>query len=588
MTNTMKKMISLSCASETRPLPHFWAGTGMTLPHRDPRNLLLIAGIPHEQTRIRLHNTEKLITVENFWSDTPVYDWTRFDEWFDLVVDFCELPVVYEFMGSPTRPDGAAWFDAEKLEGWKTFWRELPAAKLQAYRRHVARVTTHLAERYGRERASTWYWQDQNEAFFPEQAAAVAAGVKDAAPDFRVGVDIDPRWAITPRQVSDFAKHGANPATGTEGMPMDFLGYHIKGKPREVVDQFIDLVLADIEAHPECAELIFENFECDREWIWNHEHEHRATPYYSAWKARVLNEYLHRFVLGQDRRNTRSRRFELHFDDAFLSGNWHQRCQFTVVEDQLVKRPIHNAQVLFSLLGDELLEAEGLDPESPVGILPSRSGSTLALLLHHYDADTHAYGDAPENVELNVRDLPFARGVAAHFRIDAEHGDLHALARGGASAETLLAAHEVAPVEITEFAGDRFHWRGDMSRQSLRLIVLAEDPGQAPPPVEGLRAKRYAAAPQDVYLLWRPAGRTIKTYEIETAPPEREDWRRINPDQIATSRVHRAAPDASRYRLRAVDFWNRPGPWSAPVAAPAPEETSMPFGGSDRRIGKED
>ncbi|MFP4352122.1 MAG: GH39 family glycosyl hydrolase [Puniceicoccaceae bacterium] len=584
----MTEIISLNYASETRPLPHFWAGTGMTLPHRDPRNLLLIAGIPHERTRIRLHNTEKLISVERFWEDDPVYDWSRFDEWFDLVVDFCDLPVVYEFMGSPARPDGGPWFDAEKLEGWTAFWRELPAARLQAYRRHVARVTAHLAERYGRERAATWFWQDQNEAFFPGQAAAVAAGVKDADPGFLVGVDIDPRWAITPQQVSDFAANGPNPATGGTGMPMDFLGYHIKGKPREVVDRFIDLVLGDIEAHPEYGDLVFENFECDREWIWNHEHEHRATPYYAAWKARVLNEYLHRFVLGRDRRNTRPRRFELHFDDAFLSGNWHQRCQFTVVGGQLVKRPVHNAQVLFSLLGDELLPVEGLDSDGPVGILPSRSGPTLALLLHHYDADTHAHGDAPESVELSVRELPFARGAAAHFRIDAEHGDLHALARGGASVEALLAAHEVAPVEISEVAGDRFVWRGEMSRQSLRLIVLAEDPGKPPSQVEGLRAKRYAGAPEDVYLLWKPAGRAIRTYEIETAPPDCEDWRRINPDMIATSRVHPGSPHGSLYRIRAVDFQGRPGPWSAVVAAPAPEETSMPFGGSDRRLGKED
>lgn len=573
----------------TGPLPHFWAGTGMTLPHRDPRNLLLIAGIPHETTRIRLHHTEMLIRVDDLWGADPCYDWTAFDEWFDLVIEFCGLPVVYEFMGAPCKPDGeTAWFHAEKLEGWKRFWGELPAEKLQAYRRHVTRVVEHLIERYGREPAATWYWQDQNEAFFPEQAAAVAAGVKDAAPDFLVGVDIDPRWAITPGQVSEFAAAGENRVMGEPGMPMDFLGYHIKGKPREVVDRFIDLVLGDLDAHPEYHDLVFENFECDREWIWNHEHAHRASPYYSAWKARILNEYLQRFVLGNDRRNDRCRRFELHFDDAFLSDHWFQRCQMTVVEEQLIKRPIHNAQVLFALLGDELLSVEGWELEGRVGIIASRIGGVVALLLYHYDESTHDYGDATQPVKLHAVDLPFEAGKAVHFRIDADHGDLHALARRGASVEALLAAHEVAPVDSEAIAGNAFSWRGEMSRQSLRLIVLAGDPGKPPLPVQGLRAKRYAGAPEDVYLLWEDAGRLIKTYEIEHAASEDGPWRRINPDMIATSRVHAGAPMAGFYRLRAIDFWDRPGAWSEMIEAPETETVSLRFGGSDRRLSKED
>ncbi len=573
----------------TSPLPHFWAGTGMTLPHRDPRNLLLIAGIPHEATRIRLHNTEVLIRVDGFWGPDPSYDWTAFDEWFDLVVEFCGLPVVYEFMGAPSKADGETlWFHGEKLDGWKRFWGELPAEKLQAYRQHVTRVVEHMIERYGRERASTWYWQDQNEAFFPEQAAAVAAGVKDADAEFLVGVDIDPRWAITPQQISHYVAGADNKVTGAKGMPMDFLGYHIKGKPSEVVDQFIDLVLGDLEIHPEYSDVVFENFECDREWIWNHEHLHRATPYYAAWKARTLNEYLQRFVLGKDRRNERPRHFELHFDDAFLSSNWLQRCQMTVIDGQLIKRPIHNAQVLFALLGNELLPGECFDLDATVGGIASRIGSVVAVLLYHYDVDTHEYGDSPEQVEWHATDLPFKEGKAVHFCIAAGHGDVHALAQRGASVDELLNAHEVAPVDSEDINGNIYSWRGEMSRQSLRLIILADDPGKPPSPVQGLRAKRYAAAADDVYLLWNDAGRLIKTYEIEHATEEEGPWKRINPDMIATCRVHNHAPSVGFYRVRGIDFWDRPGEWSPVIKTPEAESVSLRFGGSDRRLGKED
>jgi hypothetical protein len=123
----------------------------------------------------------------------------------------------------------------------------------------------------------------------------------------------------------------------------------------------------------------------------------------------------------------------------------------------------------------------------------------------------------------------------------------------------------------SEISGGSFRASIELPKQSVSLILLASDPGKEPPAVPKLRAKSFphSSGGRQVYLLWNDACRGLRTYEVEASAAAKGPWQRVNDESLWTAYSEPVAKDSTRfYRVRAVDLWDRGGPWSEPIEAP--------------------
>jgi xylan 1,4-beta-xylosidase len=183
----------------------------------------------------------------------PVYDWTILDGIFDTyaaahVRPMVELGFMPRALSSRPDPYHIPWpTKPGEVEGWS-----FPPKDYARWGELVYRVAQHLAARYGMAQVSTWYWEVWNEPdiFYWHGTEAeylklydyAAAGVRRAIPDARVGgpATTGPvAGSRSARFLADFLAHCAKDKSSDGGgkIPLDFISFHVKGKPAMVEGQ---------------------------------------------------------------------------------------------------------------------------------------------------------------------------------------------------------------------------------------------------------------------------------------------------------------------------------------------------------------
>jgi xylan 1,4-beta-xylosidase len=179
-----------------------------------------------------------------------IYDWTILDGIFDAyaaahVRPMVELGFMPKALSTHPDPYHIPWpAKPGEVEGWS-----FPPRDFARWGELVFRVAQHLAYRYGMAEVSTWYWEVWNEPdifywhgseeeYFKLYDYA-AAGVRRAIPTARVGgpATTGPLPGSHSAQFLEaFLKHCAMDKSSAGGgrVPLDFISFHVKGKPAVV------------------------------------------------------------------------------------------------------------------------------------------------------------------------------------------------------------------------------------------------------------------------------------------------------------------------------------------------------------------
>lgn len=611
---------SINYKQSAGPLAPFWNSTGFTpgelLLTRDIQQALTYYGsVPHQGiTYVRIHYLLELVKITGMIDDRPQFDWSLLDQGMEWLVRN-HLKPFFEVMGNPS-----GYFndfnDNRQLYQWKDM---------------VTELALHLMERFGKEEVESWVfesWNEPDSGWWPQWPQdevslcnyydASSEGLKAANPKLHFGGPGSCRTLSS--LFKTFIAHcdsGKNYFSGETGVRLEFISIHEKGavsSPEDInpnsaafLKREAQIVEYIREHHPRLAGVPFMNNECDPQVGWMDYHTWHARPYYAALACKIVNQHLRGLVdsLGVD--------YSVLSNDNGFIGSWGHRTLLTrfgqsgliesgqskhkprIVTDQpvqfppfeLVKKPIFNAWVMLSLLGNERC-AVSPDPavDAELGVMATRRGQDQVAVLVYHSRD-RIMSSGGEHVSLRLEGLPFQEARLVHYRIDEDHGDpfklwetppmkersapvwpspqLYAAMRERQELELLAEPASVQPKNgglTLEF---------DLPLHSVSLILLNARPTQGPQAVNGVACETYEGltGQPEVMVTWTGLdSRMLRTYEVLCSSSQAGPYRRVNPADLLCSaflHVTDQKGTAQYYKVRAVDYWGRAGAESVPV-----------------------
>jgi xylan 1,4-beta-xylosidase len=337
----------------------------------------------------------------------------------------------------------------------------------------VYEFTLHLAERYGRKEAESWYWEVWNEPNIgywqstPEEYYKLydfaTAAVKRALPEARVGGPhstgpANPEAAAFLKNFLEHCVRGRNYATGQTGAPLNYIGFHAKGSPRLVeghVQMGISRHLQDVSkgfetvaSFPELHHLPVILGESDPEGCAacsaqaHPENAYRNGPAYAGYMAAVQNrifELADRYKINLAGVVTWAFEFE---NQPYFAG-------FRSLATNGVDKPVLNVFRMMGLMHGELLRSEssgGLSLDSivqagvrgnpDINALAARQNREVDILVWNYHDDDVSAPAA--EIELVVKGIPgdVRRILMQHYRVDGDWSNSYSVWRQMGSSQS--------------------------------------------------------------------------------------------------------------------------------------------------------
>jgi xylan 1,4-beta-xylosidase len=394
----------------------------------------------------------------------PVYSWTILDQIFDAyaaahVRPMVELGFMPEALSTHPDPYHIGWpLKPGQVEGWS-----FPPKSYERWEELTRQVAAHMAERYGAETVSTWYWEVWNEPNgeyywkgtqeeYNKLYDYAVAGVRKAIPNALVGgpatTGPGPRGNAS-AYLEDFLAHCAkNKSDATGGpIPLDFISFHVKGSPNVISNhvqmgldrelnnasagfdiinkfpQFVKLPIILSEADPEgCAA-------CSaRLYPPNAYRNGPLYPSYTAAAMKGLFELADRDHVNLLAMLTWAFEFE---DKPYFDG-------YRTLATNGVDKPILNffrmaglmkgdriaasssaAVSLDSILKSSVRQAPDID-----ALATSAPGQASVLLWNYHDEDVPAPG---ADIAVSIKGVPATahRVLLQHYRIDNDHSNAY-------------------------------------------------------------------------------------------------------------------------------------------------------------------
>lgn len=442
---------------------------------KDGRKLLSeLAGASPAPVHIRVHNllTSGDGTPALKWGSTnvyqedaagnPRYDWAIIDRIFDTFTGLglqplVELGFMPEALSTGPQPYRHDWSPAKPYATVFTGWA-YPPRDYTRWSELVFRLATHCAERYGRQAASAWYWEVWNEPNIgywqgtPEQYYKLydfaAARLKRALPAARIGGphSTGPGSDQAAAFLRGFLEHvlrGNNYATGGRGAPLDYIGFHAKGRPQVVsghVRMGIQHHLRDIQrgfeivaSYPELKDRPVIIGESDPEGCaacsvdLYPQNAYRNGTMYASYTAATFarkHELAARYGINLEGAVTWAFEFE---GQPYFHG-------FRSLATNGIDKPVLNVFRMMGLMGGarvaarssraadlDAILAGGVRGGEDIGVFASRAARSLAVMIWNYHDDDLPAPPVP--VELNVAGLPSGRVLVHHYRVDSGHSN---------------------------------------------------------------------------------------------------------------------------------------------------------------------
>lgn len=452
--------IAVDAAKSQGPLKPVWRFFGADEPNyatmKDGQKLLdHLGALKPKQVYFRAHNL--LNTGDGTpafkWGSTnaytedkdgkPIYNWMITDMIIDSYLDrgvrpYLQIGFMPEALSSA--PEGTqyrhSWrpgFRYELIEGGWNY----PPNDYKKWEELVYQWTRHNVEKYGRDEVLTWYfevwnepngpsyWKGTPEEFYKTHDYAIA-GVKRALPEARVG---GPDVAGSGGAFMDgFLKHvvsGKNYATGETGTPTDFLAFHAKGTPKFIDDHVqmgmvsqlkaVDIGFRKIAAVPELKDTPIVIGESDPEGCAacpGKANGYRNGTMYSSYTAASFAriwELSDRHKVNLEGVLTWAFTFE---DQPWFAG-------YRQLATNGIDLPVLNVFRMYAQLGPERIAASSsaqvplddmmasVTQKNDVGVMATRDGTKVAVLVWHYNDDDLKGPDAA--VTLNLSGLGKAK-----------------------------------------------------------------------------------------------------------------------------------------------------------------------------------
>ncbi|MEK7408098.1 MAG: beta-xylosidase, partial [Acidobacteriota bacterium] len=395
-------------------------------------------------------------------SGRPRFDWTILDRIFDSYIErrmkpLVEIGFMPEALSVKPQPYQHSFsLDKPRTPIW-TGWA-YPPKDYGKWAELIYQWVRHSVERYGRAEVESWLWEVWNEPNIgywqgtPEEYFKLydytADAVKRALPVARIGGPHSTgpgseQAAKFLRAFLEHAVHGKNYATGATGSPLDFVGFHAKGRPQVVeghVRMGISAQLTDVhrgfeivasfpqlrgkpviigESDPEgCAA-------CSaRVYPQNAYRNGTLYPSYTAASFARKHDLAGRHGVNFLGAVTWAFEFE---DQPWFDG-------FRSLATNGIEKPVLNVFRMFGLMGRQRVEAvstgavaldeitkAGVRGSPDVGALASRGERSVTIMVWHYHDDDVAGPDA--EVALEVAGLSETRVLLHHYRVDRDHSN---------------------------------------------------------------------------------------------------------------------------------------------------------------------
>lgn len=386
----------------------------------------------------------------------PIYDFTIADRIVDTWVKlglkpFMELGFMPEALSSRPekyprnpKPNDIVWFGGGFSAPPKDYqkWGDLCHAWAK-----------HCVERHGRAEVATWRWQVWNEPNYGYWTGTAeefcklhdfaADGIRRALPEAIIGgphtsSGLPEGFA---KKFFDHCQKGTNHANGRIGSPLDFIGFHAKGKP-QLIDgrgvlglqthlREIDEAFALVARRPELRNKPIFIGESDPDGgaaLIKPELGYRNRPQYASYTAA---SFLRKSELAARRKVDLSRAITWSFEfehAAWFSGQRQLTTQgldlparqaFRMLDRLRGERIAAHSDRQLSI--DEII-ANGVRDQADIGTFASRDGDKVVVLLWHYHDEDVPGPDADIMLSVDRADGKPMK-ACRQLRIDDAHGN---------------------------------------------------------------------------------------------------------------------------------------------------------------------
>ncbi|XP_014435043.2 alpha-L-iduronidase isoform X1 [Pelodiscus sinensis] len=604
-------LLHVDVSQVERPLKHFWKSTGFCppLPHNradlfdlskdQELNLAYVSSVPHGGIeQVRIHWLLELITV-GMTDGKLHYNFTSLDNLMDLLWKNKLIPG-FELMGSPS-----GYFTDFEDKNQVVRWRNL-----------IALLAKRYIDRYGLEHVAKWNFETWNEPDhhdfdnvsmsingFLNYYDACSEGLRDASSSLRFGGPGDSFHPFPKSPICwSLLRHcynGTNFFTGETGVRLDYIALHKKGAGSSlyILEQETEAVAQIQKLFPNFTSVPVYNDEADPLVGWSVPQPWRADVTYAAMVVKIILQ--HQNLLLSKANNTINYTL-LSNDNAFLNYYPHYFTQRTLTARfqmnntkpphvQMVRKPVLTVMGLLALLGEKQVFAEITSTDkranaNTVGVLASvhipaergTSDSWQAAILIYASDDTQTSANLTA-VTVNVTHFPrHAELVYVTYYLDNHLTNPYLEWKKGGSPD-FPSAKQFRQMRDAEgpvvrgpfpFPGDgRLIMKQELPVPSIFLLHICARPRSAPNQVTGVHliplTKGQVAVGWDDGCV---ASKCLKTFEVEFSP-DGKAYERINArDTIFTLWVYSPGAAVSGfYRVRAVDYWGKPGLFSVPV-----------------------
>ncbi len=484
--------------------PHFWSrcvGTGGAQLCVD-KDWKVAAKMGVSEAGFKAFRGHRILSYSNplNWngSGTPTYNWAKFDEVYDFLVDTLKTDPIVELSAQPRA--------LETSGEWS------PPKNLTVYQDMIKNVVKHCIERYGMERVSKWYWEVWNEwdyrgfwdrgseqQYYDMYKAAVK-GATEAYPEIKIGgPSVTNCGSSSNGGVARFLNY-----CKSNNLKVDFVTNHNYGGGGAGPDADPKNTRDDSRSRSDAIKnfgkpLGSMNTEFNSSYsgqgggngadLYSMD-SHVNAPYV----AKLMKLHLDDHTSGRSQLPDVMSYWAI--SDVFDEGSYIINNNkvpfgqvFGLINYQGVPKATFNAFKMLHMMGTTRIElkssvssaeADGVDGFATI----DSSSSEVAVMIYNF---YKALGGqtAIDNVALTVNNLPLSKGKVqiTHFRVDSTHSNAYAvwLQNGKPRSpstdiwDKMRAASKLAvlnPIDTIDFSGSAYTKSFTLPRQGLSLLLF--------------------------------------------------------------------------------------------------------------------
>jgi len=506
--------ITVDAKTKQGAVPHFWSrcvGTGGAQLCVD-NDWKVAAKMGVKEAGFKAFRGHRILSYSNpiSWngSGTPTYNWTKFDQVYDFLVDSLGTVPVVELSAMPN--------DLKQGDEWS------PPKSLPIWQDLIKNVVAHCIERYGMDRVKNWYWEVWNEwdykgfwkynadenqpateqEYYAMYKAAVAGAVA-AYPDIKIGGPSTTGAGGANGRVESFLNY-----CKTNNVKVDFVSNHVYAGGGSGPKANAFNVLSDSRDRSNAIKRYGKPLvSMNTEFNSSYSGQGNANPgdnlksmdshVNAPFVAKCIKQHLDDYAANTSQLPEVLSYWAISdvFDEwgtaGYIKGNNMVPFAgvFGLINYQGIPKATFNAYKMLHMMGTTRLPFSGIANNTADGVdgfaTVDSSSSEVAVMVYNF-FETLGAQTAVDNVALTVNNLPFANGKVevTHYCVDSLHSNAYAvwLKNGspkGAPTPQLLTdmrnASKLAtlvPIDTIEYTGAAVNRTFDIRRQGLSLLLF--------------------------------------------------------------------------------------------------------------------